>query len=145
MIDKHALIERFIRYVKIDTQSDDTVTDRFPSTEKQLTLSRLLVEELKELGLTDVNIDEYGYVMATLPSNTEKDIPTIGFLAHVDTAPDMPGKDVKPRFINNYDGNDIQLNPDVALTVKDFPELKNYIGQTPVSYTHLTLPTIYSV
>ena len=72
MIDKHALIERFIRYVKIDTQSDDTVTDRFPSTEKQLTLSRLLVEELKELGLTDVNIDEYGYVMATLPSNTEK-------------------------------------------------------------------------
>lgn len=92
MIDKHALIERFIRYVKIDTQSDDTVTDRFPSTEKQLTLSRLLVEELKELGLTDVNIDEYGYVMATLPSNTDKDIPTIGFLAHVDTAPTCRAK-----------------------------------------------------
>lgn len=139
MIDKHALIERFIRYVKIDTQSDDTVTDRFPSTEKQLTLSRLLVEELKELGLTDVNIDEYGYVMATLPSNTDKDIPTIGFLAHVDTAPDMPGKDVKPRFINNYDGNDIQLNPDVALTVKDFPELKNYIGQTLIVTDGTTL------
>ncbi|HNV53195.1 MAG TPA: peptidase T, partial [Tenuifilaceae bacterium] len=110
MINRDNLVDRFIRYVKIDTQSDDTVTDRFPSTEKQLVLSNLLVKELKELGVEDVNIDEFGYVMATIPANTTKNVPTLGFLAHVDTAPDMPGKDVKPRFVENYDGADIVLN-----------------------------------
>ena len=139
MIDKQALTGRFLRYVKMDTQADDTITDKFPSTEKQLLLLRLLAKELRELGLTDVNIDEYGYVMASIPSNIDKAVPTIGFLAHVDTAPDMPGKDVKPRFIENYDGKDIQLNPEVDMTVKDFPELKNYIGQTLIVTDGTTL------
>ncbi len=139
MINKQSLIDRFIRYVKIDTQSDDTVSDRFPSTEKQLVLSNLLVKELKELGLTDVTIDEFGYVMATVPSNIDKKVPTIGFLAHVDTAPDMPGKNVSPRFVEDYDGKDIQLNPEVAITVKDFPELKHYVGQTLIVTDGTTL------
>lgn len=139
MINKQSLIDRFIRYVKIDTQSDDTVSERFPSTEKQLVLSNLLVKELKELGLTDVTIDEFGYVMATVPSNIDKKVPTIGFLAHVDTAPDMPGKNVNPRFVENYDGKDIQLNPEVAITVKDFPELKHYVGQTLIVTDGTTL------
>lgn len=139
MINKQSLIDRFIRYVKIDTQSDDTVSDRFPSTEKQLVLSNLLVKELKELGLTDVTIDEFGYVMATVPSNIDKKVPTIGFLAHVDTAPDMPGKNVNPRFVENYDGKDIQLSPEVAITVKDFPELKHYVGQTLIVTDGTTL------
>ncbi len=139
MINKQSLIDRFIRYVKIDTQSDDTVSDRFPSTEKQLVLSNLLVKELKELGLTDVTIDEFGYVMATVPSNIDKKVPTIGFLAHVDTAPDMPGKNVNPRFVENYDGKDIQLNTEVAITVKDFPELKHYVGQTLIVTDGTTL------
>ncbi|HPV57897.1 MAG TPA: peptidase T, partial [Tenuifilaceae bacterium] len=141
MINRDNLVDRFIRYVKIDTQSDDTVTDRFPSTEKQLVLSNLLVKELKELGIEDVNIDEFGYVMATIPANTTKNVPTLGFLAHVDTAPDMPGKDVKPRFVENYDGTDIVLNKekDVVLAVKEFPELKNYIGQTLIVTDGTTL------
>lgn len=139
MIMKDELINRFLRYVNIDTQSDDTVTDRFPSTEKQLVLSNLLAKELKEFGLKDVSIDEYGYVMATVPGNIEKKVPVIGFLAHVDTAPDMPGKDVKPRFIENYDGNDIKLNPEVSITVKDFPELTNYKGQTLIVTDGTTL------
>jgi len=87
MINKQSLIDRFIRYVRIDTQSDDTVTDRFPSTEKQLELSNLLVKELKELGVQDVEIDQYGYVMATIPANIDKQVPVLGFLAHVDTLP----------------------------------------------------------
>lgn len=141
MINSKSLIDRFIKYVKIDTQSDDTVTDRFPSTEKQLVLSRLLVEELKQLGLKDVSIDEYGYVMATVPSNTDKKIPTIGFLAHVDTAPDMLGLNVKPRFIENYDGLEIVLNKDLKVTLspKEFPELKNYLGQTLIVTDGTTL------
>ncbi|MDI3526432.1 MAG: tripeptide aminopeptidase [Tenuifilum sp.] len=141
MINKQSLIDRFIKYVKIDTQSDDTVTDRFPSTEKQLTLSKLLAEELKELGAQDVEVDQYGYVMATIPANTDKQVPTIGFLAHVDTAPDMPGKDVKPRFIENYDGSEIILNKDLGVTLspKEFPELKDYIGQTLIVTDGTTL------
>ena len=139
MINKQNLLDRFLRYVAIDTQADDTVTDQFPSTEKQLTLSRLLVEELKTLGLTDVAIDDYGYVMATVPGNIDGKVPTIGFLAHVDTAPDMPGKDVKPRIIENYDGQDIQLNAEVAITVKDFPEVAAYKGQTLIVTDGTTL------
>ena len=139
MINKQSLIDRFLRYVKIDTQSDDTVTDIFPSTKKQLNLSNLLVEELKELGLKDVTIDEYGYVMATVPGNSDKKVPVIGFLAHVDTAPDMSGKDVKPRFVENYDGNDIQLNPNVLISVKDFPEIMAYKGQTLIVTDGTTL------
>ncbi|MGI6478546.1 MAG: peptidase T [Salinivirgaceae bacterium] len=141
MINKQSLIDRFLRYVKIDTQSDPTVTDKFPSTEKQLNLSNLLVKELKEMGLSDVSIDKYGYVMATIPANVTHEVPTIGFLAHVDTAPDMSGKDVAPRFIENYDGKDIVLNKEmgVTLSVKDFPELNNYKGQTLIVTDGTTL------
>lgn len=141
MINKQSLIDRFIRYVKIDTQSSDTVTERFPSTEKQLVLSNLLVKELKEMGAQEVEIDQYGYVMATIPANTEKPIPVLGFLAHVDTSPDMPGKDVKPRFVENYDGSDVILNKElgIALSPKEFPELKNYIGQTLIVTDGTTL------
>lgn len=141
MIDKQNLIDRFLRYVKIDTQSDDTIIERFPSTEKQLTLSNILVEELKALGAQDVEIDKYGYVMATIPANTTKDVPVLGFLAHVDTAPDMPGKDVKPRFVENYDGSDIILNKglNVVLSPKEFPELLDYKGQTLIVTDGTTL------
>lgn len=141
MINKQSLIDRFIRYVKIDTQSDDTVTERFPSTEKQLVLSNLLVQELKELGAQDVEIDEYGYVMATIPANTDKPVPVLGFLAHVDTSPDMPGVDVNPRFVENYDGSEIVLNKDlgVVLSPNEFPELKNYVGQTLIVTDGTTL------
>jgi len=139
MINREKLIERFLRYVKIDTQSDDTVTDRFPSTEKQLTLSKLLTDELNALGLKEVSMDENGYVMATVPGNIEKKSPVIGFLSHVDTSPDMSGKEVKPRFIENYDGGDIQLNPDVAILVNDFPEITSYKGQTLIVTDGTTL------
>lgn len=141
MINKNKLTDRFLRYVQIDTQSDDRVTDRYPSTEKQLVLSNLLVQELKQLGVKDVEIDQYGYVMATIPANTDKKVPTIGFLAHVDTAPDMPGANVKPRIVENYDGNDIVLNKDlnVSISVADFPELKNYIGQSLIVTDGTTL------
>lgn len=141
MIDEKKLIDRFIRYIKIDTQADDMVTDRYPSTEKQLVLSNLLVKELKELGLTDAAIDEHGYVMATVPSNVDKKVPTIGFLAHVDTAPDMSGKDVNPRFVENYDGKEIILNKElnVTLSPQEFPELLNYKGQTLIVTDGTTL------
>ena len=139
MINKDALINRFLRYVKMDTQSDDTVSNRFPSTEKQLNLSKLLADELKALGLKDVSIDENGYVMATVPANTDQKVTVIGFLAHVDTSPDMPGKNVKPRFVENYDGGDIQLNPEVAIAVSDFPEMTAYKGQTLIVTDGTTL------
>ncbi len=139
MIEKEKLVERFLRYVHIDTQSDDTDTDRFPSTEKQLNLSKLLADELIALGLTDVSMDENGYVIATVPSNIDTKVPVIGFLAHVDTSPDMPGNEVKPRLVENYDGGDIQLNPEVSITVKDFPEITAYKGQTLIVTDGVTL------
>lgn len=141
MINTKALTDRFIRYVKIDTQSDDTVTDRYPSTQKQLQLSNLVLQELKGMGVADATIDEHGYVMATIPANTDKKLPTIGFLAHVDTSPDMSGANVKPRFVEQYDGSEIVLNKDlnVTLSPKDFPELKNYIGKTLIVTDGTTL------
>ena len=140
MINKQNLIDRFIRYVKIDTTSDDSSTT-FPSTKKQFDLANVLIKELNELGLKDVSLDEWGYVMATLPANTDKKIPTIGFLAHMDTAPDMSGTNVNPRFIEKYDGKDIILHKEnnVILGVKDFPELKDYVGQTLIVTDGTTL------
>jgi tripeptide aminopeptidase len=137
---KEKLLERFLRYISIDTQSDPASTT-FPSTEKQLNLSRLLVDELKALGLDDAHLDQHGYVMATLPANTDKDIPVIGFLAHVDTSPDMDCKDIKPQIIENYDGKDILLNKDkdMYLRVSDFPELGKYVGQTLITTDGTTL------
>jgi tripeptide aminopeptidase len=137
---KKTLLEKFYRYINIDTQSNPA-SQTFPSTEKQFNLARLLVEELLEMGVEDAHVDENCYVMATLPSNLNKEVPVIGFVAHVDTAPDMPGHDIKPRLIENYDGEDIVLNQEkqVHLRVSDFPELKKYKGQTLITTDGTTL------
>jgi len=137
---KDKILNRFLRYIQIDTQSDEN-SNTYPSTLKQLNLAQMLEKELKNLGLSDVELDNYGYVTATLPSNIKKDIPVIGFFAHMDTAPDMSGKDVKPQIFENYDGKDISINKElnVCLSVKDFPELKNYTGQTIITASGDTL------
>lgn len=137
---KQDLITRLTTYVKIDTQSDEK-NKSTPSTPGQLTLANLLVNELKEIGMSDVTIDDNGYVMATLPANTEKDIPTIGFLAHVDTATDFTGKNVNPQLIENFDGGDIVLNEalNVVLPEKEFPELTGYKGHTLITTDGTTL------
>ncbi|MBG0764218.1 MAG: peptidase T [Tissierellales bacterium] len=134
------LLERFIKYVKIDTQSDEESKSN-PSTEKQFDLGRLLEKELKELGFENVNLDENCNLWAELKSNTDKDVPSIGFIAHMDTATDVTGKDVKPQIIKNYKGKDIVLNEDndIVLKTEDFPELKNYKGQTLITTDGTTL------
>ncbi|HJH11852.1 MAG TPA: peptidase T [Metalysinibacillus jejuensis] len=135
---KEQVIERLIRYAKIDTQSD-AASSTTPSTQKQFDLLHVLRDELKEIGLTDITLDEHGYLFATLPSNTTKEVPTLGFLAHVDTATDYTGTNVKPQRINNYDGGDIQLNADLVMSPSEFPELKNYVGQTLITTDGTTL------
>jgi len=137
---KEEMIKRFTTYVKVDTQSNAEV-ETCPSTPGQLTLAKMLVEELKTIGMDDVTIDENGYVMATLPANTDKEIATIGFLAHVDTATDFTGKNVNPQIIEDYDGHDIVLNEElqVVLSTKKFPELANYKGQTLITTDGTTL------
>ena len=121
--------ERLIRYCKIDTQSDPANEQETPSSKKQFDLANLLVEELKELGLQDVSVDEHCYVYAKLPSNTDKVIDTVGFIAHMDTAPDFSGTNVNPRIIENFDGNDIALNSDVTLSMERFPWMKEFKGK----------------
>lgn len=137
---KAEIIQRFTSYVKIDTQSNEESTT-CPSTSGQLILANQLVEELKTIGLEDVTIDENGYIMATLSSNTTKQVPTIGFLAHMDTATDFTGKNVKPQIVENYDGNDLVLNKElsVVLSPKEFPALSNYIGHTLITTDGTTL------
>lgn len=132
--------ERFLKYVKMNTQADGT-TGVTPSTPGQLELAKLLVEELKVMGLKDTKLSEHGYVYATLPANTSKAIPTIGFIAHMDTAPDMLGANVKPRIIANYDGKDIILNEETNLILgpKVSPELLNYKGKTLITTDGTTL------
>ena len=130
--------ERFLEYVKVDTKSD-TTTGTTPSTKGQLVLADILAKELKEMGLNDVTISEYGYVYAKLEKNCNKKIPTIGFIAHMDTAPDYSGKDVNPQIVKNYDGGDIKLNEDTILSPKFSPELKNYIGKTLITTDGNTL------
>ncbi|MBM4761627.1 peptidase T [Bacillus sp. B15-48] len=134
------MIDRFISYVKVDTQSDEN-NETCPSTPGQLTLANQLVKELKTIGMEDVNIDENGYVMATLPANTEKSVPTIGFLAHVDTATDFTGKNVNPQIVENYDGKEVILNEEqqIILSVKEFPELAQYKGHTLITTDGTTL------
>lgn len=134
------LIDRFIKYVKIDTKSDPHSTS-CPSTEKQFNLARELTKELEDMGLKDVSMDENGYVMATLPSNTDKAIPKLGFIAHMDTSPDMSGENVNPQIVKAYDGGDIILNEEknVILSPDDFPELKNYIGEDLITTDGTTL------
>lgn len=134
------LINRFTTYAKIDTQSDER-NEHTPSTSGQLELAHLLVEELKEIGMSNVTIDEHGYVMATLPANTDKDIPTIGFLAHVDTSTDFTGKNVNPQVVEHFDGSDLTLNEEIGivLSAKDFPELPGYRGHTLITTDGTTL------
>lgn len=135
---KEQVIERLIRYAKIDTQSDFT-SESTPSTQKQFDLLHMLKDELATIGLTEITLDENGYLFATLESNTDKEVPTIGFLAHVDTATDFTGSNVNPQRIDNYDGGDIRLNDHLVMSPKDFPELKNYIGQTLITTDGTTL------
>ncbi|CAN2249107.1 peptidase T [Bacillus vallismortis] len=137
---KEEIMKRFTTYVKVDTQSDESV-DTCPSTPGQLTLGNMLVDELKSIGMQDVTIDENGYVMATLPSNTNKDVPTIGFLAHVDTATDFTGKNVNPQIVESYDGKDIVLNEklQVILSPDQYPELTGYKGHTLITTDGTTL------
>lgn len=123
--------ERFLNYVAFDTQSVDGV-DCFPSTEKQKDLARFLVDEMRDIGIMDAHVDDYGYVYGTIPGNVDKaDIPTIGFVAHMDTAPDMPGNDVKARIVKEYDGMDIVLNEEKNIVMKTevFEHLLDYVGQ----------------
>lgn len=124
------VVDRFLKYVSFDTQSDDT-TGTTPSTEKQLFFAKELEKELLTMGLEEVSLDEYAYLMASLPANTDKAVPTIGFIAHLDTSPDMTGKDVRPRIVSHYDGTDIVLDEEakVVLSPREFPELLDYTGQ----------------
>ncbi|PDS25809.1 peptidase T [Flavobacterium branchiophilum] len=134
------IIDRFISYVTIDTQSD-AASETTPSTAKQFDLAHLLVKELKQIGLSEVSIDEKGYVMATLPSNVLYDVPTIGFVSHYDTSPDFSGTNVKPQVISNYDGKDIVLNQEgnIILSPDYFEDLLQYKGQTLITTNGLTL------
>ncbi|MDQ0428179.1 tripeptide aminopeptidase [Planomicrobium stackebrandtii] len=132
------LIERLVRYAKIDTQSDFNSATT-PSTDTQWDLLRELEQEMNSIGLIDVGMDGSGYLFGTLPANTDQDIPVIGFLAHVDTATDFTGKNVNPKRINNYDGQDIPLNDSVVMAVSDFPALQNYIGHTLITTDGTTL------
>lgn len=134
------VVNRFLNYVKYDTQSDEESTT-VPSTPKQMQFAKVIVKELEEIGLKEVVLDNYGYVYATLPSNVEKNIPTIGFIAHMDTSPDMSGTNVEPKLIENYNGEDIVLNEDkaIVLSPKDFPDLKKYVGKTLITTDGTTL------
>lgn len=134
---KQQLIERLSRYVKVDTQSDATSTTT-PSTDKQWDLIRLLEEEIKALEL-DVSVDENGYLMATLPANTTKEVPVLGLLAHVDTATDFTGTNVSPQIIDSYDGTDITLPSGLVISTEVFPELSLYKGHTLMTTDGTTL------
>ena len=125
-----ALVERFLKYVSFDTQSGEE-TEVTPSTPGQMVFAKYLKEELESLGLEDITLDEHGYLFATLPANIDKPVPTIGFIAHMDTSPDMSGKDVSPRIVQNYDGSDIVLcaEENVVLSPSQFPELLDHKGE----------------
>lgn len=133
------ILDKFLRYVSVDTQSNEESQSQ-PSTQKQWVLLKMLCKELKEMGV-EASLDEYGYVMGSIPSNVGKDVPAVGFIAHVDTAPDASGKDVKPQIINNYDGSDIALKgvPGLYLKPSEFPELLHFIGETLITTDGTTL------
>ena len=124
------IVNRFLKYVSFDTQSDEASSST-PSTEKQFRLAEYLVEELRAIGLEEVEMDAQGYVYATLPSNVEHAVPTIGFIAHIDTSPDASGANVQPRIVQNYDGTDIVLDAEAGIvtTVEKFPELLRHVGE----------------
>ena len=140
MIEKQHLIDRFISYVTVDTESDPE-SDKTPSTEKQWNLANPLVEELKRIGLQDVSIDKNAYIMATLPSNIDREVPVVGFISHFDTSPDFTGANVNPQLIENYDGKDIILNKDenIILSPSYFDDLLLYKGQTLITTDGTTL------
>ncbi len=140
MTNKQQIIDRFLSYVKIDTQSDET-SESTPSTEKQWDLANKLKAELETMGMQEVSIDEHAYVMATLPSNVEHDVPVIGFVAHFDTTPDFSGTNVNPQIIENYDGKDIVLNKEknIILSPEYFDDLLQYEGQTIITTDGTTL------
>ncbi|MBT7705776.1 MAG: peptidase T [Polaribacter sp.] len=140
MITKENIIKRFVSYVTIDTESDPSNTN-FPSTEKQWNLAHLLEKELNEIGLEDVVLDENCYLMATLPSNIDYKVPTIGFISHIDTSPDFTGKNVNPQIHSNYDGNDIVLNKaqNIVLSPDYFDDMLQYKGQTIITTDGTTL------
>ncbi|SFE98092.1 peptidase T [Thermophagus xiamenensis] len=135
-----SLTERFFKYIKFDTQSDPN-TGLTPSTPGQMIFAKYLAEELKEIGLQDVDLDENGYIMATLPSNIDREVPVAGFIAHMDTSPDFTGKNVSPKIIKDYDGGEIILNEEEGIVLKpeEFPELKKYIGQDIITTDGTTL------
>ncbi|MDE6418033.1 MAG: peptidase T [Duncaniella sp.] len=124
------VVDRFLQYVKFDTQSDE-LTNLTPSTPGQMVFAEHLEKELRSMGLKDISLDENGYLMATLPGNVDREVPTVGFIAHLDTSPDMSGRHVSPRIVEKYDGGDILLNEkeNIVLTPADFPELLDYKGQ----------------
>ena len=133
------ILDRFLRYVSVDTQSDPE-SETQPSSERQLDLLRMLKDELSAMGV-EATLDEYGYVMASIPSNCGKKVPAVGFIAHVDTSPDASGKDIRPQIIKDYDGKDILLDKTSGLSLKvsDFPELESYRGQTVITTDGTTL------
>ena len=133
------LIDKFLRYVAVETTSDEN-SETQPSAERELDLLRMLRDELEQMGIK-AELDEYGYVMATIPANTRKKIPTIGFIAHVDTAPDASGKDIKPQIIKKWNGEDIVLNKkkNIVLRTSEFPEMLQYKGQTMITTDGTTL------
>lgn len=124
------LVDRFLHYVSFDTQSDE-LTNMTPSTPGQMIFAKALEKELRRLGLSEITLDENGYLMATLPANTDKELPTVGFIAHLDTSPDMSGRNVSPRIVKNYDGDEIVLSVEenVVLRPDEFPEMLHYVGQ----------------
>jgi tripeptide aminopeptidase len=137
---KEKVLEKFLRYIKIDTQSDES-SETTPSTAKQFDLANVLKKEMEDLGLSDISLDERCYLMATLPANTDANIPVIGFIAHMDTSPDMPGKVDNPKFFENFQGQDLVINAEknLVLTTAEFPELKEYIGNTIITTDGTTL------
>lgn len=120
--------ERFLNYVKFDTQSSEE-SENCPSTAKQMVFAEYLRDELKAIGLQDVELDEHAYLYATLPSNIDKEVPVVGFISHMDTSPDCSGADIKPRIVRNYDGNDIVLSEGIVSSPSKFPELKDHVGE----------------
>lgn len=133
------LLDKFLRYVAVETTSDEN-SETQPSSQKEFDLLRMLQKELQDMGIK-ADLDEYGYVMATIPANSDKETPAVGFIAHVDTSPDASGKDIKPQIIENYQGGDILLNPDkdIVLRVSEFPEMQQYIGKTMITTDGTTL------
>ena len=135
------VVDRFLEYVKFAPQSDD-LTNMPPSTPGQMTFAHFLKEQLEKLGLSDISLDDNGYLMATLPGNAGPGVPTVGFIAHMDTSPDMSGHNVKPLIWKAYDGNDLVRNKELGIvrSPADFPELRNYAGQDLITSDGTTLP-----